>query len=84
MMLSPGWGHIVQLWNIQREQIIKAGKTANQMGNKDVTMVHVATLDGFDKAIAVADALKRRYEEMQEDETNAEKERQEAVLEGNR
>lgn len=75
--MSPGWGHYIQLCNVQREMILRQGKNAIEAGETNKAAYWMAILDGFDKCIGLADGLKRRYKDIQEEALAEAKEKQE-------
>lgn len=68
MMGTPGWGHCVQLLNIQREHNIRNVKTAPLAGDqqKHGWEYYQGVLAGFDAAVYVFDELKNRLSEIME------------------
>jgi hypothetical protein len=73
-MQSQGWELLVQLANIEREGIIRAMKKTNKEGDKDKTMVAVATLDGFDRFFGIAERSSREFDANADEDMAKEKE----------
>ena len=65
MMETPGWGHCLQLLNIERERNIRNVKTAPLAGDtqKHGWEYYQGLLAGFDAAVFVFDELKNRFTE---------------------
>lgn len=75
LMIMPGWGHLVQLWNVQREMIIKSGSEAIQAGDKEKAAYCMAVVAGFDKCTRVASNCKREIEDLAKAELEKAKEK---------
>jgi hypothetical protein len=71
--VTQGFGHILQLWHLQREYIIREGKKSTEAGDQAKAAYWMAILNGFDKAVAVVDNARQRWSEMIAQESQQEK-----------
>lgn len=65
VMSMPGWEILVRAWNFERERVIANGKKSRSEEKK----IHMwAELDGFDKAVLMAEKIAKVEEIIQQAE----------------
>jgi hypothetical protein len=62
MRMHAGFPVLVEFWNVQREAIISAGKTAAKSKDAAIASGYWMELAGFDKACAIIEKVAARAE----------------------